>query len=144
MKFRLLRLKGQERADKDFQSFLKPLRDISRKWPITRSWVKKLRTLTTEDIRQDPTWAFATVAVTGNEERLAITKVQAELFGWVRNEPVLQWVCPVRLRKDEPRSGKAKSKIAYTYTELDIDPSFVEGKFLPLVAYFVRGASCVL
>ena len=86
MKFRLLRLKGQERADKDFQSFLKPLRDIYRKWPITRSWVKKLRTLTTEDIGQDPTWAFATVAVTGNEERLATTKVQ----------------CPVRLRKDEP------------------------------------------
>ena len=108
MKFRLLRLKGQERADKDFESFLKPLRDTSRKWPITRSWVKKLRTLTTEDIRQDPTWAFATVAVTGNEERLAITKVQAELFGWVRNEPVLQWVCPVRLKKDESRSGKAK------------------------------------
>ena len=144
MKFRLLRLKGQERADKDFQSFLKPLRDISRKWPITRSWVKKLRTLTTEDIRQDPTWAFATVAVTGNEERLAITKVQAELFGWVRNEPVLQWVCPVRLRKDEPRSGKEKSKIAYTHTDLGIDPSFVRGKFLPLVGFFVRGASCVL
>ena len=99
MKFRLLRLKWQERADKEFQSFLKPLRDISRKWPITRSWVKKLRTLTTADIRQDPTWASATVAVTGNEERLAITEVQAELFGWVRNEPVLQWVCPVRLRK---------------------------------------------
>ena len=106
--------------------------------------MKKLRTLTTEDIRQDPTWAFATVAVTGNEERLAITKVKAELFGWVRNEPVLQWVCPVRLRKDEPRSGKEKSKIAYTYTDLDIDPSFVKGKFLPLVGFFVRGASCVL
>ena len=50
----------------------------------------------------------------------------------------------MRLRKDEPRSGKEKSKIAYTYTDLDIDPSFVKGKFLPLVGFFVRGASCVL
>ena len=84
------------------------------------------------------------MAVTGNEERLAITKGQTELFGWVRNEPVLQWVCLVRLTKDEPRSGKEKSKIAYTYSDLDIDPSFAEGKFLPLVGFFVRGASCVL
>ena len=144
MKFRLLRLKGQQRADKDFESFLKPLRDTSRKWPITRSWVKKLRTLTSRDIREDPTWAFATVAVTGNDERLAITKAQAELFGWVRNEPVLQWVCPVRLRKAEPRSGRSKRKIAYTYADLDIDPSMVKGRFSPLLGFFVRGASCVL
>ena len=106
--------------------------------------MKKLRTLTTEDIRQDPTWAFATVAVTGNEERLAITKAQAELFGWVRNEPVLQWVCPVRLTKGEPSSGKAKPKNVYTYTDLDIDPSFVRGKFSPLLGFFVRGAPFVL
>ena len=50
----------------------------------------------------------------------------------------------MRLRKDEPRSGKGKSRNAYTYTDLDIDPSFVKGKFLPLVGFFVRGASCVL
>ena len=50
----------------------------------------------------------------------------------------------MRLRKDEPRSGKGKSKNVYTYTDLDIDPSFVKGKFLPLVGFFVRGASCVL
>ena len=86
-------------------------------------------TLTSDDIKEDPAWAFATIAVTGNNERLSITKAQAERFGWVRNEPVLQWVCPVRLKKAERRSGKAKPKISYTYTDLSIDPSLVKGKF---------------
>ena len=137
-------LKGQERADDDFNTFLQPLRDTSRKWPITRSWVKKLRTLTASDIREDPSWAFATVAVTGNDERLAITRAQVERFGWMRNEPVLEWVFPVRIRKVEQRSGEAQRKIAYTYTDLDIDPSLLKGKYSPLLGFFVRGASCVL
>ena len=42
MKFRLLKLKGQERADRDFDLFLKPLRDTSRRRPITRSWLSKI------------------------------------------------------------------------------------------------------
>ena len=104
----------------------------------------KLRTLAASDIRDDPSWAFATVAVTGNEERLAITRVQVERFGWMRNEPVLQWVCPMRIRKVEPRSGEAQRKIAYTYTDLDVDPSLLKGKYSPLLGFFVRGAPCAL
>ena len=48
----------------------------------------------------------------------------------------------MRLKKEEPRSGKEKSKIAYTFSDLDID--LVKGKFLPIVAFFVRGTSFVL
>ena len=144
MKFRLVRLKGQERADTKFETFLKPLRDTSRKMPITRSWVKKLMTLTTKDIRDDPTWAFATVAVTGNDERLAITKAQVKRFGWMRNEPVLQWVCPERIGKVQQEPRGKKQKIAYTYRDLDIDPSFLKGKYSALLGFFVRGAPCVL
>ena len=62
----------------------------------------------------------------------------------MRNEPVIQWVCPVRIRKVEPRSVEAKRKIAYTYTDLDIDPSLLKGKYSHLLGFFVRGASCVL
>ena len=36
MKFGLVRLKGQERADEAFESFLKPLRDTSRKRTIQK------------------------------------------------------------------------------------------------------------
>ena len=146
MKFRLLKLKGQERADKDFAKFLKPLRDTCRKKPITRNWVTKLRKLTTTDIREDNSWAFTTVAVTGNNERLAITKAQVERFGWLRNEPVLQWVCPVRSRKrgGSDKSGKKGRKTTYTYTSLGLDSSLLKGKYSNLCCYFVRGAPCVL
>ena len=106
MKFRLLKLKGQERADEDFEKDLKPLRDTCRKRPITRKWVKKSRTLTSTDIREDNSWAFSTIAVTGNNERLTTTRAQVERSRWVRNEPVLSWVCPVRFRKI---GGLAKS-----------------------------------
>ena len=135
MKFRLLRLKEQKRADDKFARFLKPLRDTSRKHPITRNWVTKLQTLTCRDLQLDPSWAFATVATTGNDERLAITRVQVKRFGWVRNEPVLCWICPVR-------SGKVGRD--YTYTNLEVDPSLLVGKYSYLCCYFVRGAKCVL
>ena len=134
--FRLCKLKGQQRTDKDFATFLTPLSDTFRKRPITRNWVKKLRTLTTSDVPQDPSWAFETVAVTGNNERLAVTKARAERFGWVRFELALQWVCPVRLRKAELKSGKAKRKIAQTYADFDIDPSLVKGRFSPFHGFF--------
>ena len=150
MKFRLLKLKGQERADKDFDDFLKPLRDISRKRPISRSWLSKLPILTTTDIREDSSWAFTTIAVTGNNERLAITAAQAERFGWVRNEPVLQWVCPVRKKQRRKASGKAgpdtsgRASRKAIYTNLEIDPLLLKGKFSHLRGFFVRGAPCVL
>ena len=62
----------------------------------------------------------------------------------MRNEPVLHWVCPVRIRKKERSLGKAKRKTAYTYTNLDVDPSLLKGKYSPLLGFFVRGAPCVL
>ena len=84
------------------------------------------------------------MAVTGNDERLAITRSQAERFGWVRNEPILLWVCPIGIRKTDRRSGKAERKVAYTYSGLDIAPSLLKGRYSPLLGFFVRGASCVL
>ena len=102
--------------------------------------------MTTTDIREDNSWAFTTVAVTGNNERLAITRAQVERFGWVKNEPVLQWVCPVRSRKTggSAKSGKKGRKTKYTYTNLGLDSSLLKGKYSNLCCYFVRGAPCVL
>ena len=149
-KFRLLKLKGQERADEDFDRHLKPLRDTSRKRPITKSWLQKLPVLTTADILKDSSWAFTTIAVTGNNERLAITAAQAERFGWVRNEPILQWICPVRKKQRRKAAGNAGHKTSgkasreAIYTNLDLDPALFKGKFSHLRCFFVRGAPCVL
>ena len=135
MKFRLLRLKEQKRAGADFAAFLDPLRNSNRPKPITRNWLNKLRTLSSGDIRHDSSWAFTTIATTGNDERLAITRAQVKRFGWFRNEPIVHWVCPVRSEK----VGRE-----WVYKDLDIDTSFLTGKFRNLSCYFVRGAKCVL
>ena len=135
MMFRLLRLKGQERADEDFAKFLKPLRDVRRNNPISRTFINDLPTISKADLKNDPSWAFATVATTGNDERLAINKAQVKRFGWFKNEPILHWVCPVR-------SGKVGRNPIYS--NLDVDSSLLTGKYSHLSCFFVRGAKCVL
>ena len=68
----------------------------------------------------------------------------------MKNEPILQWVCPVRKKQRRKASGKAackasgKSTAEAIYTNLDIDPVLLKGKFLHLRGFFVRGAPCVL
>ena len=71
------------------------------------------------------------MAVTGNAERMAITRAQVKRSGWMRTEPVHQWVYLVGIRKVQQRSRDAKQKIAYTYSGLDIDPSLLKGKYSP-------------
>ena len=135
MKFRLIRLQEQRRADGPFAKFLKPLRETLIKNPISRHFIKKLLVFTCADVDEDSSWAFTTIAVTGNEERLAIEKLQVLRFGWSRNEPIVRWTCPVR-------SGKVGGRIVYS--DLDIDCTLLTGKYTKLCRYFVRGARCVL
>ena len=54
------------------------------------------------------------MAVTGNDEGLAITRAQVKCFELMRKEPVLLWVCSVRIRKVGQKSGNAERKITYT------------------------------
>ena len=50
-----------------------------------------------EDLqKEDSLWPFATVAVTGNVERLAISRFKAKLFGKKWCEPIITWVCKVK------------------------------------------------
>ena len=91
--------------------------------------------MTPADIVKDKSWAFATIATTGNDERLAIEKVQVQRFGWSKNEPILRWICPVR-------SGKVGKRIVYS--DIKIDSTLLSGKYMNLSTHFVRGARCVL
>ena len=92
--------------------------------------------LTPDDVKKPSSiWEFATVAVTGNVERLVISKFKAKLFGEKNNEPILTWVCPVK-------SGGRGSNIVYS--PLDVDEATICGKYSVLKKYFVRGAPCVL
>ena len=60
----------------------------------------------------------------------------------MRNEPVLQWVCPVRKKRCTKASGKSSREAIYT--NLEIDPALLKGKYSHLRCFFVRGAPCVL
>ena len=82
MKFRLFQLKEQKRGTSDFDKILKPLRDTTHLKPITRKWLNNFPILQSDDIRKDKAWAFTTIARTGNDERLAITRTQVKRFGW--------------------------------------------------------------
>ena len=134
--FKLLVLNEQQRCDKDYADFLAPLRDTNVQYPITREWLSKLKVLRNEDVKeQDSPWHFAPVAVTGNVERLTISKFKAEIFGQRRYEPIVTWLCQVR-------SGVCGRRTRYA--PLDINDSMLDDKYSVLQKFFVRGAPCVL
>ena len=94
--FRLFVLNDQKRCTPEYAEFLKPLRDMAVKRPITREWLNKLKVLTSEDLKipnnsetHTSPWRFATIAVTGNVERLTISRYKAKLFGEKYCEPIL-------------------------------------------------------
>ena len=104
--------------------------------PITEEWLSKLKVLSQDDLKKpNSPWRFATVAVTGNVERLTIARFKAKLFGEMNCEPVVTWVCGIKY-------GVHGRKIQYS--TMDVDESSLTGKFGVLKKFFVRGAPCVL
>lgn len=90
--------------------------------------MNNLPILQSDDIRKDKAWAFMIIATTSNDERLAVTRSQVKRFGWIRNEPIVHCVCPVR-------SGKVCRE--WVYKDLDTDISLLTGKFTHRSYYFV-------
>ena len=133
--FRLFLLGGQERAESKFKDFLETLRQLDKKRPIDESWVRKLPQLTKKDITNDTDWRFATIATTGNVERIKIIEYQVIRFGKSKNEPILHWTCPVKKGKDGQRN---------IYEQVDFSLFENTEKYAELIRYFVRGAKCVL
>ena len=135
-KFQLFNLEGQRRANKEYENqFLNALRDAKKKTPITDAWVRKLQPITKEDIKIDEKWRFTTIATTGNVERRNIIQFQAQRFGEVNNEPILNWTCKVKKTK----VGKSN-----VYTEVDFTEFRDAEQYTLLNRYFVRGAECVI
>jgi len=63
--------------------------------PVTSTFLKSLRPLTTLDVNQDPSWMDAPVVVTTNAERLSIIKAQVIRFSKARSIPVISWRQPL-------------------------------------------------
>ena len=51
--------------------------------PITRRWLNNFPILQSDDIRKDKAWAFTTIATTGNDELLAITRTEVKRFSMI-------------------------------------------------------------
>ena len=135
-KFQLFNLEGQRRAQDEYErKLLNPLRDVKNKRPITDVWLRKLQQITKEDVKMDEEWRFTTIATTGNLERRNIIQFQAQRFGEVNNEPILNWTCKVR---------KTKVGGKNVYRPLDFTEFKDTEQFTLLNRYFVRGAECVL
>ena len=99
-KFQLFSLKGQQRANKEYETQLfNTLRDVKNNKPITDAWLRKLQPINKEDIIMDEEWRCTTIATTGNLERRNIIQYQAQRFGGVNNEPILNWTCKVKKNK---------------------------------------------
>ena len=134
--FRLFVLNEQIRMEEDYADFLRPLSDMKVQYPITKEWLSKLKVLSQDDLKKpNSPWRFATVAVTGNVERLTIARFKAKLFAEEISEPVVTWVCGV---KCGVHGGKTQ------YSTMELDESRLTGKLGVLKKYFVRGAPCVL
>ena len=63
--------------------------------PVTSNLLSSLHPLTVEDVLDDPSWREAPIVVTGNSERMAISRVQAIRFGQMHNLPVFTWRQPL-------------------------------------------------
>ena len=75
--FRLFVLNDQQVCKPEYADFLKPLRDMRVKYPITKDWLSKLKVLSSEDLKIPTSpWRFATIAVTGNIEWLTISRLR--------------------------------------------------------------------
>ena len=134
--FKLFVLKDQQRMDKDYAKYLKPLSDMKKDYPITDEWLSKLKVLIPEDLQKpDSPWTFATVAVTGNVERIAILRFKAILFGKKWCEPIVTWICKVK-------SGSVGRRTLYS--PLNVDEECLPGKWSVSQQFFVRNAPCVI
>ncbi len=135
MKFKMLKLKGQERAEPLYAQWLNRLRDTDYECPIDDAWLEKLKVLSIKDVirQRERDWAFTPILVSGHHERREIIKHKMLKFGKRYNEPIFTWNCVWRTKYIP---GKGSIYEEPTATCATVYPE--------LTQYFVRGAKCVL
>ena len=130
-KFVRFNLEEQQRFNnKEFTEFVSVLRNTDLTYPITRQWLNKIQRLSVEDLKKDPTWAYATIATSGNNERDLINYTQAIRYGKEFNQPILRAVTPIRCGE--------------FIEELPIPEGCDDATYAPLITLFVKNAPCVL
>jgi len=93
--FKLFELKTQMRAREDSQhgAWVDAFRSGIGLRPVTSAFIDLLKTrlLRPADAIQDPSWAWATIAVTSNMEKVGVDWRQAKSFALAHRVPVVVW-----------------------------------------------------
>ncbi|MCP4052080.1 MAG: AAA family ATPase, partial [Mesoflavibacter sp.] len=132
--FKLVKLKGQQRADDEYNDWLTQIRNYNKKYPITREWLKRISVLKPDDMKDKKIdWASAPTIVSGNYERRKIIEHKMMLLGQRWQQPILRWINKVSTGRSE------KDKRCCDFQLPSFDP---ENLYPELVKYFVRGAEC--
>jgi hypothetical protein len=100
-KFKMIELTQQMRAalDVDHTNFLNQLRMPRPGQPrINADHMKKLQTLTSNDIKEDTLWQWASIVVTSNKERMVINNYQSSSWARYHSVPRFVWEIPLRGR----------------------------------------------
>ena len=127
--FTLVTLDGQERTSREYNNWLKQVRNPNIEYPITDEWLSKIKILSAEDFSDDAiNWTTTGIIVSGNAERYRFIREKILAFGKKFNEPVLHWTCPVKIAKND----------------YDAIPTEAMEHYKQLDRYFARGAPCIL
>ena len=116
--------------DVTFQEEQKQLRNSTVANPVPDSLLRDLRAISRQDLRSDPSWAFATICVLSNFERHHLNRLQAHNFAKIHDIPLVVW------------RRKIKNRWLDTCDENTINQLYENepGAW----EYFVRGAPAVL
>jgi len=116
--------------DVTFQEEQKQLRNTTVANPVPESLLRGLRAMTRQDLRSDPSWAFATICVLSNFERHHLNRLQATNFAKIHDIPLVVW------------RRKIKNRWLDTCDESTINELYENepGAW----EYFVRGAPAML
>lgn len=92
LKFQYCELKQQHRSvDDSHTNDINQLRDLSVEKPITVDMIKRIKTITLNDIESDENWKQALIVVTSNTERHLLNFKRAQLFAYEAGYPLLRW-----------------------------------------------------
>jgi hypothetical protein len=88
---RMMRAKN----DPQFQKYQEQMRNTSSLSPVSKDFVKSLKTVTLEDMKSDEEWLFAPVGVLSRIERDAINIAQMITFAKHFDLPLVKWRLPM-------------------------------------------------
>ena len=114
-------------SDRAHLAVLAELRDSTKPHPVTLRTVPP--EVTTEDVRRDPNWMFATIGVVSNRERVFYNYHQALRWARLMNVPLIRW----RLRFKGRKAASLSKEEVHAFYENEIGTWH----------YFVQGAPAI-